>query len=112
MSKPHQGLDVPPKHVEVLIIGGGPAGSYAASVLSREGIDVVVLESTKFPRYHIGEFSSFQGLIPKVFNRVLPDRRKSHTICPTISSIHRRRGKSGQLRVHKKGNIKQGFVHL
>ncbi|KAJ3757385.1 hypothetical protein EV360DRAFT_95249 [Lentinula raphanica] len=42
---------VPPQHVEVLIIGGGPAGSYAASVLSREGLDVAVLESCKFPRY-------------------------------------------------------------
>ncbi|KAK6216011.1 hypothetical protein LQW54_003986 [Pestalotiopsis sp. IQ-011] len=36
-------------------MGGGPAGSYAASVLAREGIDTVVLEADKFPRYHIGE---------------------------------------------------------
>ncbi|KIK61206.1 hypothetical protein GYMLUDRAFT_43286 [Collybiopsis luxurians FD-317 M1] len=56
-----QNQAVPPKHVEVLIVGGGPAGSYAASVLSREGIDVTVLESAKFPRYHIGE-----SLIPSV----------------------------------------------
>ncbi|KAI0711652.1 hypothetical protein C8Q76DRAFT_652958 [Earliella scabrosa] len=48
-------------HVQVLIVGGGPSGSYAASVLAREGIDVVVLESAKFPRYHIGE-----SLLPSV----------------------------------------------
>ncbi|KAJ3844323.1 FAD binding domain-containing protein [Lentinula raphanica] len=54
-------MAVPPQYVEVLIIGGGPAGSYAASVLSREGLDVAVLESCKFPRYHIGE-----SLIPSV----------------------------------------------
>ncbi|KAI0030104.1 FAD/NAD-binding domain-containing protein, partial [Vararia minispora EC-137] len=45
-----------PKKTTVLIIGGGPAGSYAASLLAREGIDVVLLEAGKHPRYqHIGE---------------------------------------------------------
>ena len=33
-----------------MVIGGGPGGSYAASVLAREGIDVVLLEGDKFPR--------------------------------------------------------------
>ncbi|KAJ8076890.1 hypothetical protein PM082_001313 [Marasmius tenuissimus] len=51
----------PPKHIDVLVIGGGPGGSYAASVLSREGISVALFESSKFPRYHIGE-----SLIPSV----------------------------------------------
>jgi flavin-dependent dehydrogenase len=44
-----------PRQTSVLIVGGGPAGSYAASVLAREGVDVVLLEADKFPRYHIGE---------------------------------------------------------
>ncbi|KAG9258401.1 uncharacterized protein F5Z01DRAFT_643164 [Emericellopsis atlantica] len=44
-----------PEKTTVLVIGGGPGGSYAASCLAREGIDVVVLEGDKFPRYHIGE---------------------------------------------------------
>ncbi|KAL4734482.1 hypothetical protein BDV11DRAFT_174721 [Aspergillus similis] len=47
-------MSIPPKST-VLVIGGGPGGSYAASVLSREGIDTVLLEAEKFPRYHIGE---------------------------------------------------------
>ena len=38
------------QHSQVLIIGGGPAGSYAAAALSREGISVTLLESSKFPR--------------------------------------------------------------
>ncbi|KAL4900746.1 hypothetical protein BDW74DRAFT_188149 [Aspergillus multicolor] len=44
-----------PTKCTVLIIGGGPSGSYAASVLAREGIDTVLLEAEKHPRYHIGE---------------------------------------------------------
>ncbi|KAF5370544.1 hypothetical protein D9757_010148 [Collybiopsis confluens] len=44
-----------PSKTTVLVVGGGPAGSYAASVLARRQIDVVVLEAAKFPRYHIGE---------------------------------------------------------
>ncbi|MCJ1430268.1 hypothetical protein MMC29_008185 [Sticta canariensis] len=44
-----------PTQTSVLVIGGGPAGSYAASCLAREGIDTVILEADKFPRYHVGE---------------------------------------------------------
>ncbi|KAJ3797265.1 hypothetical protein GGU11DRAFT_86087 [Lentinula aff. detonsa] len=44
-----------PTKTTVLVVGGGPAGSYAASVLARRQINVVVLEAAKFPRYHIGE---------------------------------------------------------
>ncbi|KAL8336460.1 hypothetical protein RB601_000326 [Gaeumannomyces tritici] len=44
-----------PQSCTVLVVGGGPGGSYASAALAREGIDVVLLESEKFPRYHIGE---------------------------------------------------------
>lgn len=44
-----------PGSCTVLVVGGGPGGSYAASALAREGVDVVVLEADHFPRYHIGE---------------------------------------------------------
>ncbi len=40
---------------DIVIIGGGPAGSTAASYLARAGISVAVFESELFPRPHVGE---------------------------------------------------------
>jgi flavin-dependent dehydrogenase len=59
---------------DALIIGGGPAGASAASILAEYGHRVLVLEREKFPRYHVGESMipfTYQplerlGLIPKM----------------------------------------------
>jgi flavin-dependent dehydrogenase len=40
---------------DVLVIGGGPAGSTAAALLAERGADVVLLEKDRHPRFHIGE---------------------------------------------------------
>ncbi|MEZ8825447.1 NAD(P)/FAD-dependent oxidoreductase [Vibrio amylolyticus] len=40
---------------QVVIIGAGPSGSVAASLLHQQGIDVVVIEKSLFPRFSIGE---------------------------------------------------------
>ncbi|MGH9935121.1 MAG: tryptophan 7-halogenase, partial [Blastocatellia bacterium] len=40
---------------DVIVMGGGPAGSSVASILSREGRKVVLFEKEQFPRHHIGE---------------------------------------------------------
>jgi flavin-dependent dehydrogenase len=40
---------------DVAVIGGGPAGSIAATSLALAGRSVVVFEREKFPRFHIGE---------------------------------------------------------
>jgi flavin-dependent dehydrogenase len=40
---------------DVVVIGGGPAGSTAAALLSRRGHRVIALEKARHPRFHIGE---------------------------------------------------------
>src|SRR6185436_4785044 len=43
------------KKFDVIVMGGGPAGSAVSSILAREGRKVVVFEKERFPRHHIGE---------------------------------------------------------
>lgn len=40
---------------DVLVIGGGPAGTTAATLLARKGWKVTLLEKARHPRFHIGE---------------------------------------------------------
>jgi flavin-dependent dehydrogenase len=40
---------------DAIVIGGGPGGATAATLLSRAGRKVLVLEKEHFPRFHIGE---------------------------------------------------------
>ncbi|SFN39865.1 Dehydrogenase (flavoprotein) [Chitinophaga sp. YR627] len=41
--------------VDVLVIGAGPAGSVAASIIHQAGYSVKIVEKLKFPRFVIGE---------------------------------------------------------
>lgn len=43
------------KKTDVIIIGAGPSGAVAASILQKEGYEVVILEKSIFPRFVIGE---------------------------------------------------------
>src|SRR3954462_10024552 len=65
---------------DVVVIGGGPAGSTASALLAQKGHRVTLFERERFPRFHIGE-----SLIPEtywVLKRLgmLPKMQKSHFV--------------------------------
>jgi 1H-pyrrole-2-carbonyl-[peptidyl-carrier protein] brominase len=67
----------------VVIVGGGPAGAASAMFLARQGIESVIVEKDRFPRYHIGESMSGEcggivrllGLEPEMLKRNYPVKR-------------------------------------
>lgn len=71
MIRPEQEL---PASSDVLVIGGGPAGSSVATLLAKQGIDVVLLEKAKHPRPQVGEsliphfwkYADMTGVSPKL----------------------------------------------
>ncbi|NUM45598.1 MAG: FAD-dependent oxidoreductase [Anaerolineales bacterium] len=69
---------------DVIIIGGGPAGSTAASFLAKHGHSVTILEKERFPREHVGE-----SLLPfcyKTFDAlgVLDEMKRLFVRKPTV----------------------------
>ena len=65
---------------DVIVIGGGPAGSTVSTVLAQRGRRVALFERERFPRFHIGE-----SLIPETYwvlerLNMLPKMQRSHFV--------------------------------
>src|SRR5262245_30152985 len=65
---------------DVIVIGGGPAGSTASTLLAQQGVRVSLFERERFPRFHIGE-----SLIPETYwvlkrLNMLPKMQQSHFV--------------------------------
>ncbi|MEA2540848.1 MAG: FAD-dependent halogenase, partial [Acidobacteriaceae bacterium] len=52
---------------DLIVVGGGPAGSTAATLVALQGHRVLLLEKEKFPRYKIGE-----SLLPATVHGICP----------------------------------------
>ena len=66
--------------VDVVVIGGGPAGSTCSTLLAQQGCRVELFERERFPRFHIGE-----SLIPETYwvlkrLNMLPKMQASHFV--------------------------------
>lgn len=65
---------------DVVVIGGGPAGSTVSTLIAQKGYQVELFEREHFPRYHIGE-----SLIPETYwvlerLNMLPKLQASHFV--------------------------------
>jgi flavin-dependent dehydrogenase len=65
---------------DVIVIGGGPAGSTASTLIAQHGYNVELFERDRFPRFHIGE-----SLIPETYwvlkrLNMLPKMQASHFV--------------------------------
>jgi flavin-dependent dehydrogenase len=65
LSAPHPtpACTSPDEDYDLVVVGGGPAGSTAAAIASRAGLRVLLLEAAQHPRVHVGE-SLLPGIIP------------------------------------------------
>ncbi len=80
---------------EVVVIGGGPAGSTAAAVMARAGLRVLLLEAGAHPRPHVGE-SLLPGIIPILEDIDALEAVQAAGFGPKTGATHRGWGRTPQ----------------
>src|SRR5262249_8053566 len=81
----HARISIPLQHwrqvnPDVIVLGGGPAGSTTSTLIAQRGHRVQLFERDRFPRFHIGE-----SLIPETYwvlqrLNMLPKMQASHFV--------------------------------
>ena len=82
-----------PNETDVIVIGGGPAGSTCSTLMAQKGLKVELFERDYFPRFHIGE-----SLIPQTYFtlerlNMLPKLKGSHFVKKYSVQFVNQRGK-------------------
>ena len=83
---------------DVIVIGGGPAGSAVSTLLAMQGHRVELFERERFPRFHIGE-----SLIPFTFHVI-----KEIGLLETMQQSHFTKKRSVQF-VSQNGKLSEPF---
>jgi flavin-dependent dehydrogenase len=100
-----------PARCDVVVIGGGPAGSSTATLLARDGLEVVLLEKARHPRPQVGE-----SLIPHIWKYAdllgVSDALQAEGFVPKAGGIVVWNDRMRQVRFSDFGYRSRGGLHV
>ena len=109
--------DVAERATDVIVVGGGPAGSTLAWRLASDGARVVLLERARFPREKVcGDYVEPRGLAILAGDGLSRDAREARRRCrsptrrPTSTGVARYRGPDPVLRHATTGPPPHGYI--
>ena len=71
---------------DIVIVGGGPAGSTAGTLLAKHGWNVAILEKEKFPRFKIG-LKFVTAWYTQEFAEVFFHPKEFFQLVPAVNSV-------------------------
>lgn len=91
---------------DVIVIGGGPAGSTCAYKIAAEGHSVLLLEKSRFPRFHIGE--SMVPYLSKLLEMINVYDKVKESAFVKKTGVEFLTGTTGELRRQSFTNLAEG----